>query len=346
MTDPFNAVINYDGDKLGRVASITGSGFGGVSTYASGIKFRAFGAVKEMAYGSSDGSVVSYGYDNRLRPESYQATSGSGFIRKANYEYFADGRVKAVDNILDGRFDQSYKYDHAGRMTASVSGNVTNVYSETVPAYQQTIGFNAFGDMTSRASAAWGEENDFTADYTNGRKTGGNEMYDAAGNLIDNTTSASNPAIFDRWTFDASGAVSEQVSQDRTSSGITFDTAHSTARKRDGDGRIVKSYENRTVVQFYPAGTSTIEETEYYVRSTMLGGQVLTEVNGTGGKIKTNVYAGSGIIAEQIASSSSVVWRHTDVLTGSFDSYGTFPPNDGPARSVNGHDLRWPGAKR
>lgn len=99
-------------------------------------------------------------------------------------------------------------------------------------------------------------------------------------------------------------------------------------RKRDGDGRIVRSYENRTVVQVHPAGSSTSEETEYYVRSSVLGGQILTEVNGTGGKIKTRVYAGSGVIAEQIAASSSVVWRHTDAVTGSFDSTGTFPPSD------------------
>jgi YD repeat-containing protein len=69
VTDPFGAVVNYNDDKTARTTSITGSNFAGVSTYASDIEYRAFGAVKELTYGSADSSVLSYEF---RRPASRQ----------------------------------------------------------------------------------------------------------------------------------------------------------------------------------------------------------------------------------------------------------------------------------
>jgi len=61
VTDPFGAQINYNFDVAGRVASVTGSGFGGVSNYTSStsnIQYRAWGGQKSVTYG--DGKSGTY----------------------------------------------------------------------------------------------------------------------------------------------------------------------------------------------------------------------------------------------------------------------------------------------
>jgi YD repeat-containing protein len=319
VTDPFSAVVNYNDDRLGRTTSITGSGFGSVSTYAYDIEFRAFGAVKEMTYGSSDNSTTSYEFDNRLRIDSYQSTSSvvsGGHVRKAAYDYFPDGQTKAVDNVVDSRFDQAYKFDHVGRMTSSVSGLVTNSQEEEVPAYAQGIQYNAFGDMTSRGSSVWGNDDGFTATYINGRKQNSDEIYDAAGNIVENPTI--NPNIYDKWEFDASGRITETESRwyDGAPQQTSFDKMNTTVQTYDGDGRAVKRHETKTLTQVYPPNTTVTETTEYYVRSSVLSGRIMTELKSDGTKKLTNVFAGSGILAEQ--RDGTVQWRHEDIVTGSY----------------------------
>src|SRR5690606_22324791 len=103
-------------ERKERTNSITGSSFGGVTTYAENIKFRAFGGLKEMEYGSDDSSVMSYTFDDRLRLSGYESTSTvrtSGYVRRATYEYYADGHTKAVNNQENTSFGQEYKFDNA-----------------------------------------------------------------------------------------------------------------------------------------------------------------------------------------------------------------------------------------
>lgn len=86
----------------------------------------------------------------------------------------------------------------------------------------------------------------------------------------------------------------------------------------------MKFDETRLVEQLYPTtGSSTREDIEFYVRSSVLGGSVLTELNENGGKVLTNIYIGSEALAEQrtnALTSDYVVWHHKDPVTGSFDS--------------------------
>ena len=65
----------------------------------------------------------------------------------------------------------------------------------------------------------------------------------------------------------------------------------------DGDGQRVKFVENST--------------TTYYVRSSALGGQTITEVDQSGTKKRGYVYAGGAVIAKQ--EGSQVLWDHSDV---------------------------------
>lgn len=330
ITDPFGAVVNYNDDKAGRTTSITGSGFLDVTTYASNIKYRAFGSVKEMTYGNTGNSQISYQFDNRLQVSSYDSTSSvvsGGYVRRATYEYFDDGRVKKADNLVDSGFKQMYTYDQLGRLKTNDFGTKMNVAEEEVQTYAQSLQYNVFGDITSRGTTVWGEEDGFTTSYVNGRKQNSNEIYDALGNIVDQTTSST---VYDRWKFDAAGQMTESKRRwyEGAPQQTSFDKTETITQDYDGDGKAVKWHKHRSSTQIYPQSTTVTESTKYYVRSSVLD-KVLTELGDDGEKKITNVYTGNAILAEQknfpatsgpppTSAWSEVYWHHVDVVTGSY----------------------------
>ncbi|MBX3290399.1 MAG: hypothetical protein KF855_13760 [Acidobacteria bacterium] len=322
ITDPFGDVINYADDKTGRTTSITGSTYAGVSTYASGIEYRAFGGIREMTYGSGDSSTISYDYDDALRVSAYQATStvqGGGYVRRATYEYFKDGNIKKVNNLVDSGFDQNYKFNNVGRLASSTSGEKLDNHSEMEKPFAQVIAYNAFGNMTHRTNNIWGEETSFWATYTNGRKDSGNEIYDKAGNIVDKTTAMNK---YERWRFDAAGRNHETVMRwYQAVPSPNLDQTQTIAQTYDGDGLSVKRVDTNDWFSTFPTSNSgTITSTEYYVRSSVLNGQIVTKLDEEAEKKVTFVYGGSGVLAEQrvIWETPGVYWRHEDTVTGSY----------------------------
>ena len=324
ITDPFGATVTYNDDFAGRTTSITGSGFSNVATYADNIKYRAFGGIKELTYGSADNSQISYGFDDRLRVSSYQSTSSvlpDGYVRQATYEYFDDGRIEKVNNLLDSGFDRTYKFDQMGRLTENEFGMKANNQNQQVRVYSQSIAYNAFSEMTSRQTTYWGQSgNGFTASYVNGRKQNSNYIYDAMGNIIDATQS---PTVYDRYKYDAAGRLTESVTRYYQGSPqqTSFDRTNTITNDFDGDGKLVKRVDTKVSQQVYPPNQPpyTIQEIEYFVHSSVLG-KVLTELDGQGAKKVTKVYTGEAVLAEQrvSGSSSEVHWRHEDIITGSY----------------------------
>jgi len=329
VTDAFSDAVYYNNDVAGRTTSITGSSFAGVSSYATGIKYRAFGALKEMTYSSTDSAKVSYDFDAALRPVSYEATSSvlsGGYVRKASYEYFNDGSMKKVNDLLNASFDQTYSYDFAGRLASSTTGTALNRNDETVTPYAQTIQYDAFGNMTHRTTDVWGNEDGFTATYANNRKASGGVL-DNEGNMVDSTVAANN---YSRWEFDASGKNVETKMAWRIGHvGETqIDRVDTIVPTRDGDGVTVKRVDTKTGTQVYPVSTTTTIKTEYYLISTVLGGKVLTELTAAGTKKRTSVYVGSGVLAEQLVRAADdthsteweeVLFKHEDIVTGSYN---------------------------
>src|SRR5690606_8937584 len=127
----------------------------------------------------------------------------------------------------------------------------------------------------------------------NGRKVSGAETNDALGKIVQDVPVVEpNFTKTDTWTFDASGTMSKHISATYKGGGPGLDITHKGERGSDGDGLIVKNTETRRVEQQVPAGESETVETAYNVRSSVLGGKVLTELYGSGGKRSTKVYAG------------------------------------------------------
>ena len=66
ITNPWGAQVGYSYDGNGQLTSVSGANYGGVSNYASGLAYRAWGGLKSMSCGN--GLTLSTAYDNRMRP--------------------------------------------------------------------------------------------------------------------------------------------------------------------------------------------------------------------------------------------------------------------------------------
>lgn len=304
------------------MTKVGGDSFGdmtdGDSAYANNFKYRAWGAIKQLNYGTTDAALVSLDYDNRLRVSAHSVTSGvmsNSYLKKATFEYFADSRPKAMDNQVNSAFDRTFAYDFAGRLTGNQFG--VDVSSSISP-YSQSISYDAFSQMTARATTHWNKPNSFTASYLNGRKQPVNNQtptYDAAGNEVDSGIRQSGGG-YNHVGFDAANRQYKSETKFYRRTGLIATNAFltTTTETFDGDGHAVKhSEENQRLTP-----SSSAVKTEYQIRSSVLGTE-LTKLKDDGSKEKTKVFAGGAMIAEQISDNTStrVEWIHADPLTGS-----------------------------
>ncbi|HKR12490.1 MAG TPA: S8 family serine peptidase [Pyrinomonadaceae bacterium] len=280
ITNPWSAQVGYNYDKTGRPTSVSGSGYSGVSSYVNSIAYRAFG-VKQMAYGNS--RTLSVQYNNRLMPTQWNVSGVLGW--NYNYQYLGEntGRVSYAQNINDGTLDRSFGYDHVGRLTASHTGIDARSHVGINPngtpdgPYSQRYSYDQWGNITSREG--WGGDNpSFTATYINNKRVG--LTYDATGNLTNDGGQ--------NFTYDATG-------QAATASY----TGYLLQQFYDGDRLRVKKVE---------------AETTYYLRSSVLGGQVVAEIAGNGDWARGYVYLGGQLLAVQ---HGGVYWVHQDPVVKS-----------------------------
>jgi len=284
ITDATNMTINYGFDSIGRVNNVTGSDnlYAGVSNYASDFQYRAWNGLKAMTDGKGYASSISY--NARLRPASFQI---SGNTVAQNYEYNNDGRLRFIANTTDRNFDRALTFDHVGRMTMATSGGAARNGAGDTP-YHETFGYDAFSNLTFRTAESWnGQTSDFdSASYTNYRRSGWG--YDADGR---NTTIGTRSI-----TFDAAGRRTYMTAQQVLWNGNEITVNQSTGY--DGDG--LRVYE-------VASGATT-----YYLRSSVLGGTIIEELNGSGQKTAGYVsLPGGQLLATQTSVfEPTVIWKH------------------------------------
>jgi RHS repeat-associated protein len=291
--------VSYDYDTNGRLHSV-GSGYGDVSSYASDITYRAFGAVKAMNF--HDGHSLSTSYDNRMRVTSWDVANVLGF----SYTYYGGNSFGGTNQVnyarnlssnggRDESLDRSYEYDQVGALVFAHSGAEARAafgidgtpWGNSNGPYSHWYDYDKHGNMNFRFG--WGGEVQggspnggdtmLTYNYVNNKRT--TLGYDAAGNVTSdgyaNTYNASN----------------EQTLAERGS--------YILAQYYDGDGLRVMKYDN---------GPTTL-----YLRSTVLGGAVVTEIDANHNLARGYVYAGSDLLAVQ--SGGQVSWVHADPFTKS-----------------------------
>jgi len=286
ITNPWNAQEGYSYDAAGRATSVSGANYAGVSSYVNSISYRAFG-IKQMAY--ANGRTLSVGYDSRLR---LTAWSIPGVMRRQfSYLWENTGRVEFVRDLDDQTLDRWFAYDHVGRLGISRSGSEARLaIGEQVPLaydgpYSQAYGYDVWGNRTHLEGwGGVGRTEDHT--YTNNRRNG--MQYDAAGNLVDGN-----------WFTFSYDAASRQVRS--ACPGYTLDMRY------DGNGLRAKKTDNG--------------DTIYYLRSSVLGGQVVAEIygggvsySGSGWWLRGYVYLGQQLLAVQ---AGGVFWTHQEPVTKS-----------------------------
>ncbi len=330
LKDPFGEEINYGYDKTGRLDEVTGSTYGGVTDYADNAHYRAWGGLSGLSYGN--GVTMSSTFNNRLLPDHYELKKGTTDVMKKNYQYNPDGKLKYLQDQLNDKFDRLNIYDQLGRIKEGKTGlearggSVTTNQSTDLP-YRQSYAFNEFNNMTARNNLHWGTENwygqanNLSYTYQNNRITNTGWQHDADGRV----TQSFPPDDWATSTYDARGLLIKHHVNDN------FSSSYGTIQRfYNGDGREVKrgkvNYAEIYDATQWPLGTWSEEEPTYYIRSSVLGGEVVSETYGNGGKKKTFVLAAGAKIATQSEytyftnTTESVSFDHNDAAGMSYRS--------------------------
>jgi YD repeat-containing protein len=282
ITDPTNMTINYGFDNAGRLNGVTGSDnlYAGVSNYASTFQYRAWGGLKATTDGR--GYVSSLLYNAKLQPSHFQI---SGNTVTQDYDYYNDGRISVVHNTTDQTFDRSYSYDHVGRLTEAKSGANVNGYQYGAIPYHETFGYDGFSNLTARQSQSWNglTDDSDSAAYTNNRRAGWGYDADGRNTTIDTRTN----------TFDAAGRQTLMVAQQ-----VLWNGNHITVNQAsgyDGDGARIQDVSSSV--------------TTYYLRSSVLGGAIIEELNNSGQKNAGYVCLPGGVLLAT-QTPGVVTWKH------------------------------------
>ena len=278
LADHTNQRVNYSYDKVGRLNNIVGTNYSS-NQFITSIKARAWGGSSEIVYGN--GLKASFNYNNRLQTEHFQLTTSGGVNGLSlDYEYHDDGRLRYSQNLLNGVFDRSFEHDHVGRLTKALSGAEARGEPATNNRpYKETATYDAFNHLNVRTSLHWSRTLGFASSdtYVDNRRV--NWTYDANGNLLSDGQR--------QHVYDAAGRPKA----------ITWSTGVQFNQFFDADGQRVKTVESNI--------------TTYYLRSTVLGGQVIEELNASGSKEKGFIYAGEKRIAHQ-ANNGNVLLEYED----------------------------------
>ncbi len=273
-----------------------------------------------MNTGSS--SQTNFTYDQSLRPTSYKLTAGTASYTW-NYQYSADGNVRMVSDVANDHFDKAFAYDHAGRMIEAYSGREARGLQPASPTpdspYRQSFAYNAFNQHVRETGRIWQRPlSGQTFTYLNNRRQ--DLLYDAEGHVI---ADAQGSHIFDA-AGERSLATAGEVGGGET--GHPLKPAEEGSMTHDADGRPGKSISitrTETLVGLGPQ-TSLAENTEtiYYLRSTVLGGYVVGELDAQGQKRKQYIYAAGERLAEHWTNNGShtINWQHRNPLTDSWIS--------------------------
>ncbi|MCM3870117.1 MAG: hypothetical protein ND895_05400 [Pyrinomonadaceae bacterium] len=287
VEDPFNSTFEYGRDSAGRLLNVTGSIYAGVTSYVSDVEYRAWGAPKSVSYGNATSSTTAY--NGRLQATEFRLTfngTGGSFIRE-NYTYFADGRLSGLTDLDDTlgtnppwtqRFlSRSYSYDQAGRVTTARGTQGTP--------FDQFYGYDEFNNLRFRGGHYYyqGGTQDI-ATFTNNKRDGWS--YNADGQLAANPATSTDDAH--NLYYNAAGRLVTNV--DFGANGPNTTATYNSSY--DGDGHLV--FESQVTT-----GSPSSSSAAYILRSTALGGEVLTRLTQSGNKSVTHVPAEGLLFARQ-----------------------------------------------
>ena len=329
--------VGYNYDAANRLSGVSATGFTAsyyphtqnISSFASNITYRAWGGRKRMTYGNTTSEVITY--NSRLQEATY--TLNNMNYQNTNvccnyptyntmtwtYGYYNDGRLKHAWDSTNEWFDRGYKYDHAGRLKEASTYRRARGLSPfpTVPnrdPYYQSISYDVW-NHSSRTGLFYTAEPSDAGTYVNNRRSGAGWQYDADGNTARDSSY--------QHTFDASGTQINSASLAMVGDGSQHPLQPRVEITQSSDGaslpgkRVQKTRQSGIVDEFGNEGPP-IEDTQttHYVRSSVLGGVAVVELNGPGSIDTVNVYAGGQRIARDIWA--NIIFEHRNPVTGSW----------------------------
>jgi YD repeat-containing protein len=320
ITDHTNTTINYNYNRAGQLNAVTGENnlVEGVSTYASGFEYRAWGVVRTVNFGN--GTTQQTSFNQRLLPTNSSLSNVLGFTPISwSYDYYSDGRQRHAYDGVDNRFDRLVEFDHIGRIKEAYSGREARGLPATNPAdspYRQSFQYNAFGDRTQKSGRFWRMTQSGTTPCAprqigDGCDAQGNPLFQGGNHYYD---AEEQQVSFEDWDNPVGGTPNHPQSLPGVTIGQTY----------DGNGQPAKRIETRrsqTLINGGPNAniTETITTT-YYIYSSVLGGAEVVELDANGNKVSGYVYANGTRLAKQNIhpSSSTVTWHHFNPGTNSW----------------------------
>ena len=234
-------------------------------------------------------------------------------------QYYADGRLQYAQDLRNGNFDRGYSYDHAGRTSEATSGREARGETPSSPVdspYKQTLSHNVWNNL-SRTGRLWSEGQSDAPTYTNNRRS--DRAYDAEGHVVGGGWQP-----FRTHDYDAGGK-QVNVYEESWSGPSENQVFHQNtiAQTYDGDGQPGKRVETRHSEDANNNVTNDVR-TAYSLRSSVLGGVVIAEIDSSGQR-EGHVYVGGEKIADYNgwAPYGWMDFRHANPANGNWVSVQT-----------------------
>jgi hypothetical protein len=97
-------------------------------------------ALKSLQYGKTRSLALTY--NTRMQPATFTVPN----VLSKTYDYQPDGRLVFSHDLTNPKFDRSYEYDHAGRITQALSGGeARNEGFTALQPYKQTFSQRSAG---------------------------------------------------------------------------------------------------------------------------------------------------------------------------------------------------------
>ena len=342
ITYPSGNRVNYSYDAAGRIAAITlnpaSPGSSGNTNTAStitllaGISYEPFGAARGWSWGN--GSAYSRSSDLSGRMTSYPLgqLSQGGVVRTVSWD--AAGRVSGFSHVgasgvPQPALTQSFAYDELNRLTGWSAAGSAQSYEYDLSGNRTRLTIGAIGYPYTVASTS------NRLDATAGPAPAQRNVYDAAGNLIDNGTA--------RFTYSERGRLAQArvgahtVSYRYNGLGERVSKTGPEAVLPSGMALYVYDEAGRVLGQ-YDGALRTVQETVYLGDTPVV---VLHQPQAGAPMEVSNVYADHLDTARVItrASDERMRWRWDQA-----DPFGVAAPNQNPAGLGSfAYDPRFPG---
>ncbi len=224
---PGGRLVSYVLDTAGRLAAATDND--GVTEYAYSASYAPQGGLASVYL---NGNLVTYVYNNRLKPTTLQVNSGSTL--NLAYNYFGNGNVNVITNNRTGAGgrSQTLTYDYLNRVATAQSQATSGT-----DCWGQSFGYDRYGNLTSASSTKCSSPALSLSVNSKNQITNTGFTYDSAGNLTGDGLLS--------YTWDAENHL-------KSAAGVTY--------TYDGDGRRVKKSNGK--LYWYSTSGQVLEETD------------------------------------------------------------------------------------